>query len=278
MKVFLKRHRRWAWTIGSALWAGLLLFPVYWMVQTALSPTENVLSRNPTLLPRDVSFDAFTQLLEDPTTYSWFQNSFIVMGVTAVVATTAATFAGYALSRFRAPGSQSVTFVMFLGRILPGTLIALPFFVMFRLIGLLGTLPAVVIANTSAIIPFATLLMKSYFDSIPSDLDEAARVDGCSRLQAMWRVLLPVAKTGVAATLIFAATASWVDLLFARTLLFDENKWTVPVGIASMIGDVQVDWNQLMAAGTLSVIPVFILYWFTEKYLVEGMTAGAVKG
>lgn len=272
------KSHRWKWFTVAAIVSIVLLFPVYWMFQTSVSPTEDVLSRSPNLVPLNLSFDAFSQLLSESQTIAWFRNSTLITVASAVVSTVAATFAGYALSRFQARGSQGITFFMLLGRILPGTLIALPFFVMFRLIGLMGTLPAVVIANTSMILPFATLLMKSYFDGIPTDIDNAARVDGCTRFAALWRVLLPISTTGITATLVFAATASWVDLLFARTLLFDEEQWTVPVGIASLIGDVETDWNQLMAAGTLSVLPVFVLYWFAQKYLVEGITAGAVKG
>jgi multiple sugar transport system permease protein len=168
--------------------------------------------------------------------------------------------------------------VLLLGRVLPGTLLALPFFVMARWAGLIDTRLAVVLANASMIVPFATFMMKSYFDSVPRELDDAAMIDGCTPLQSLRHVLLPVASPGIAATVAFAATASWVDLLFARTLLLSQGKWTMPVGIASLIGDVQISWNQLMAAGILSVIPVLVVYWFVQPYLVSGMTAGAVKG
>lgn len=273
-----RKRKRLRWMLLAALLTVFLLFPVYWMFQTAISPTHEVLSRNPRLLFGDVDLTAFRSVISDDSTLAWFRNSGLVTLVSSIGATAAATLAGFALSRYRARGTESVTFVMFLGRILPGTLIALPFFVMFRLMGLLGTLPAVMIANVSVILPFATLLMKNYFDSVPRDLDEAARVDGCSMLGALWRVILPVAKTGVAATLAFAATASWVDLLFARTLILREELWTVPVGISSFISDIQVNWNELMALGSLSVVPVFVLYWFLQPYIVSGFTAGAVKG
>ena len=268
----------WRWTFVALFASVVILFPVYWMFQTAVSPTETVLSRNPSLIPTNLSFDSFARLLSDRETIAWFRNSGLVTLVSATVSTTVAVLAGYALSRFTVPGSRSLSFVLLMGRILPGTLIALPFFVMFRLVGLINTLPAVMIANISMILPFAALLMRSYFDSIPRALDDAARVDGCSRLGALRRILLPLASTGIAATLTFAATASWVDLLFARTLTFDSDLWTVPVGIADMIGDVNTDWSGLMAAGTLSVLPVFALYWFAQRFLIEGFTAGSLKG
>ena len=103
-------------------------------------------------------------------------------------------------------------------------------------------------------------------------------MDGCTPLQTLWHIVLPVARPGIAATVAFAATASWVDLLFARTLLLSADKWTMPVGIASLVGEIQTSWNQLMAAGVLSVIPVLAVYWFAQPYIVGGMTSGAVKG
>jgi multiple sugar transport system permease protein len=265
-------------TVLALICSLALLFPVYWMFHTAVSPTADVLSRNPALLPTDPSTKHFATLLSSPATVMWFWNSGVVTLVSAVVSTSIAVLAGYALSRFRLTGGAAIGFTILLGRVLPGTLIALPIFLLFRAMGLINTLPAVMLANVGMILPFATLLMRSYFDSIPRALDEAARVDGCSRLGALRLILLPLASTGIAATLIFAATASWVDLLFARTLVFDSTLRTVPVGISNLISDTTTNWNVLMAAGTLSVLPVFVLYWFAQRFLIEGFTAGSLKG
>lgn len=257
-----------------------VLFPLYWMVQTAILPTGLVLSRNPSLVAigQPVSLDAIVHVLTNTPMLRWMGNSFSVTLGASLGATIASTLGGYALSRMGTYGRTGVTYTLLLGRVLPGTLVVLPFFVLFRTIGLLDSLWAVILANVSTILPFATLLMKNYFDGVPRELDEAALVDGCSRLRALWSVLIPVALPGIVACVVFAATSSWVEMLFGRSLLLSEEKWTVPVGVASLIGEIGIDWNVLMAAGAISIVPVLLIYWFIQPYLVSGMTAGAVKG
>lgn len=172
----------------------------------------------------------------------------------------------------------AVAFTFLMGRVLPGTLLALPFFVLFQTAGLLDSSVAVILANVASITPFTALMMKSYFDGVPRDIDEAALVDGCSRLSALWRVILPISAPGIAACVGFAATSAWTDLLYSKTLLISQGNWTVPLGIASMIGDVTINWNQVMAMGAISIIPVLVVYWFLQPHLVSGMTAGGGKG
>lgn len=276
--------RRRAATIARTAVAVLatlvVLFPLYWMIQTALLPTGLVLSRQPALTPigQPVTFAAVVDVLRSTPMLRWLGNSALITVGASVIAAVASTFGGYALSRFAVRGRAGVTYTLLLGRVLPGTLVILPFFVIFRAVNLLDTPWAVILANVAAILPFATLLMKNYFDGVPRELDEAALVDGCSRMRALWSILIPVAAPGIGACIAFAATSSWVEMLFGRTLLISEEKWTVPVGIASLIGEIGIDWNVLMAAGAISIIPVVIIYWFIQPYLVSGMTAGAVKG
>lgn len=264
----------------AGLFAALLLFPVYWMAQTSVLPTSAVLSRTPSLLPDPGASNlaAYRTLLANFPVLTWFANSAIVTAGSALLSAFCATLAGFSLSRYSSRAAHGIAFVLLLGRVLPGTLLVLPYFVLFRWAGMLDTHVSVVLANASMIAPFATFMMKNYFDDVPRELDEAARVDGCTPLSALRHVVLPVAAPGIAATVAFAATASWVDLLFARTLLLTPENWTMPVGIASLIGEVQTSWNQLMAAGVLSVLPVFAVYWFVQPYLVGGMTSGSVKG
>lgn len=264
----------------STLMVVILLFPIYWMAQTSLLPTSSVLSRTPALLPNlaESNFLAFAQLIQTYPVLRWFGNSAIITLGSAALSAFCATLAGYSLSRFSSRAGYGIAYILLLGRVLPGTLLVLPYFVLFRWAGILDTHLSVILANASMIIPFATFMMKNYFDDVPRELDESAKVDGCTSLQTLWHIILPVARPGIAATMAFAATASWVDLLFARTLLLSPDKWTMPVGIASLVGEIQTSWNQLMAAGVLSVIPVLLVYWFAQPYIVGGMTSGAVKG
>ena len=283
MSMTVTRRRRLASvlrTIVAVIATLVVLFPLYWMIQTAILPTSLVLSRQPALTPigQPVQFDAIVTVLRDTPMLRWLANSGLITLGASAIAAVASTLGGYALSRYAVRGRVGVTYTLLLGRVIPGTLVILPFFVIFKAIRLLASPWAVVLANVSAILPFATLLMKNYFDGVPRELDEAALVDGCSRLRALWSVLIPVAAPGIGACVAFAATSSWVEMLFGRTLLISEEKWTVPVGIASLIGEIGTDWNVLMAAGAVSIIPVLVIYWFIQPYLVSGMTSGAVKG
>lgn len=275
------RRRRFNWSfVLVLLFVAVLLFPIYWMVLTAILPTSSVLSRAPSVLPIGESFtlSAFASVLTDSSLLRWFAQSGLVTIGASVLSTALSVTAAYSLSRFTVPGRKFVVFTFLMGRVLPGTLLALPFFILFRTLGLLDTTTGVILANAAAITPFTAMMMKSYFDGIPRDLDEAAMVDGCSRFMILVRVLLPISVPGIAAGLGFAATSAWTDLLFSRTLLLSDSKWTVPMGIASMVGDVSVNWSQLMATGVLSVVPVLVVYWFLQPYMISGMTSGSVKG
>jgi len=265
--------------VAVICFAMVLLFPIYWMIVTAVLPTSSVLSRNPALFPIGEQFDfsAFVSVITETNLLRWFFTSAVVTVGAALLSTALSVTTAYAMSRFSIRGRKSVAFTLLMGRVIPGTLLALPFFVLFQTVGLLDTTVAVILANTAAITPFTALMMKSYFDGIPRDLDESALVDGCGRLGVLIRILLPVSVPGIAACVGFAATSAWTDLLFSRTLLLSEDKWTVPMGIASMVGDVTINWNELMATGALSVLPVLVIYWFLQPFMISGMTAGSVK-
>lgn len=258
----------------------IMFFPIYWMLMTAVLPTSSVLSRNPAVIPigQPFTLDAFTALFTGSDIGKWMLQSTVVTLGSALLSTLVAVTAAYAMSRFVIPGQKFVAYTFLMGRVLPGTLLALPFFVLFQSIGLLDSSVAVILTNTAAITPLTALTLKGYFDGIPRDIDEAALVDGCTRFGVLWRMILPVSVPGLAACFGLAATAAWTDLLFARTLLLSRSNWTIPQGIASMISDVEVNWNELMAAGLISILPVLVVYWFLQPHLVSGMTAGGVKG
>jgi len=257
----------------------ITLFPVYWMLLTALLPTAAVFSRSPSLIPTDgVSFDSFVGLIEKTPIFSWILQSAIITIGTSVLSAFICLLAAYALSRFVVPGRKMTAVGFLVGRVLPGTLLALPLFMLFQTIGLLDTHVAVILANVAVVTPLTTLILKGYFDGIPREIDDAAMVDGCSRWGVLWKVIFPLSVPGLVACIGLSATAAWTDLLFSRTLLLSRENWTLPMGITSIIGAHEVDWNELMAAGLISVIPMLIIYWFLQPHLVSGMTAGGVKG
>ena len=261
--------------IGAAL-----LFPVYWMLVTSVLPTQVVLSRQPPLVPplEHISFAAYPAIFERRPVLLWFTNTIVVTIGAATLSMIIASLAGYSLSRFRTVAQDIMGYSLLLSKMLPGSLIVIPVFIIFNSLHLINSLWGLILINTATIVPFATWMMKSFFDSIPKELEQAAMVDGCTQLGALRTVIAPLAKPGLAATAIYAAVLTWSDFVFARTLVNHPDQWLLTVGLASFVGEYLVDWTSLMAAGAISLIPIFVLFLLLEPFLVSGMTAGGVKG
>ncbi len=256
-----------------------ILLPLYWMVLSALMPTEALLSRHPPLLPdpRLMSTHAFAEVLLRRPLLAWIGNSALVALGSVAISLVASTLAGYSLSRYRSPAQELAGLTLLVSKMLPGSLIVIPLFIMAASVGLLDNLASLMLANASVGVPFATWMMKGFFDGLPRDLDAAARVDGCSELGVLWHVILPIARPGLGACAIYLFIVAWADFVFVRTLINKPNLWTVTVGLASFVGEHSVDWPQLMAAGTLSTLPMLGLFLIFEPFLLEGMANGAVK-
>ncbi|WP_026877145.1 carbohydrate ABC transporter permease [Jiangella gansuensis] len=257
----------------------VLLFPVYWMALTAVLPTRELLSPSPPLIPDlgSISFESFRRVFELRPVGRWMTNSAIVTAGTVVCAVVLATMAGYSLSRLASKIGLVVGYSLFAVRLIPTTLLVIPLFMMFSQVELNNTLRSLIIANTVVIVPFAAWLMKSFFDSIPVELEEAAMVDGCSRLRSFLTIVLPLARPGIGAVAIFSGILAWGDFTFARTLIQGDAGTTVTVGLVSFVGEYTADWGALMAAGLLSIAPMVILFILLEPLLISGLTSGSVK-
>ncbi|MBR9763149.1 MAG: carbohydrate ABC transporter permease [Rhodobacteraceae bacterium] len=257
---------------------GLLLFPIYWMVLTALSPRTQLRSYPPKFWPEDPQWNVFSDLLAAQPFGLWMWNTVLIAVATMILSLTIGVLAAYALSRHRLRGGQGLGLFILTSKMLPATLLVIPLFAIFKSLGLVGSLWSVVIAQSTLIVPFATWMLKGYFDTIPAELEQAALVDGCSPLAALVRVVLPVAAPGLAATSLYAFVISWSDFLYARTFLTtSESKWTLNVGIATLKGEFVTDWNTIMAASLMAALPIIGVYLFLERYLVGGLSAGAEK-
>lgn len=271
--------RGWRTLLAVLALVAVVLFPIYWMVVTAHLPTAIVLSRTPPLIPplAEMSFDAFGRVLLRRPFLTWMANTLLVAIGSTLLSLAIATLAGYSLSRHRSRIQEASGLALLVSKMLPGSLIVIPFFIMASRAGMVDNRFALILANTSVGVPFATWMLKGFFDAVPREIDAAAAIDGCSRLQALWHVVLPVARPGMTAAAIYLFIVAWADFVFARTLINSPDRWTLTAGLASFVGEHGVDWPGLMAAGTLSMIPVFILFVLLEPYLVSGMAAGAVK-
>ncbi|ANZ40200.1 sugar ABC transporter permease [Lentzea guizhouensis] len=265
---------------GIAL-IGLLAFvlaPLYWMTVTAFKSDNQIVARTDDLWPTPWTTEQFTNLFNGRAFGTWYLNTLLVSVASTVIALVCAALAGYALARLKFRGSESFTVTILLTYVMPGALLFIPLYQMMSGIGLNDSLWALVLAYPTFTLPFATWLLVGYFKSIPADLEEAALVDGCTRFGAFLRIVLPLAKPGLLAVALFTLTNAWNEFLFAFVFITKDDYKTLPVGMQSMIfGDV-VPQGQLAAASLLISIPVVVMYAFGQRFLTEGLTAGAVKG
>ena len=269
---------RWVALAAAIACASVALFPLYWIAMTSLLPTSVVLSRDPPLLPDPALLDAsaYAGVLVRKPLLRWIGNSMAVTLGTLALTMTAAALAGYSLSRFRTAAQRAMGFALLASKMMPAALVVIPFFVMFTRAGLVGTRLGLVLANSAAAVPFATWLLKGFFDAIPRELDEAARIDGCTEIGAFLRVVLPLAAPGLSAGAAYVAIVTWSDLVFARTLTSKPDDWLVTVGLQSFTGEYLVDWASLMAAATISVVPMLLLFVLIQPFLIRGMTQGSM--
>ncbi len=254
------------------------IFPIYWTVKISVTPTRLLYTEGIKLWPSAMTMENYSAVLSATDFPRYFLNSLIVSISTSLIVTAIASLAGYALSRFQFRGKAVVSLLLLLTQTFPLVMVIPPIFRIMGSIGLTDNLYGLIVIYTAFNIAFATFLMQSFFDGIPKELEEAAMIDGCTRSTALRRIVLPLTLPGMGATISFVFTAAWSELLFALMLINSESQKTFSVGLLTFIGKFAVDWGQMMAASVMALIPVCIFFAFLQRYLVTGLTAGAVKG
>ncbi|WP_324667985.1 carbohydrate ABC transporter permease [Geochorda subterranea] len=232
----------------------------------------------PRWIPESPTVAAFVEVWGTRPLGRFLINSAIIGLVVTVLSVTLAFFAGYGLSRFRFRGASHLAQFILLTQMLPEVMLVVPYFVIMAKLGLTNTYAALIMAYTSFALPFATWMLKGYMDSIPKELDEAALIDGCSRLAALTRIVGPVAAPGIAVTSVFSLILSWNHYLFALALTNREEMFTFSVGLASFMGEYRTTWNFVMAASLIGAAPLLFATALAERSLVRGLSAGAVRG
>lgn len=283
----MSASRRWKqiWRRGPAILyitvvVFYALFPFYWMALTSLKASDQIFADPPTFFPQEIHLDAYRELLFEPNSdfRMFMRNSFVVATTTGVLASLFAALAAYAFSKFAFPGNNPLAFSLFLTQLFPHAVIIVPLFVIFRRLNLYDTFGALILANMVFALPVAIWLTIGFFDSIPNELMEAAQIDGCSRFSVLFRIILPISYTGIVATFMYIFIGVWSELLFAVTFTTKREVRVLPLALSDEIGQYTTDWNGLLAASTLTAVPVVVIFLLLQRFFVAGLTEGAMKG
>ncbi len=267
------------WVYGTAaLLTTICGFPLAWLILTSIKPDREIFTSNPTFWTNFPSLDAYARLFEETNYLTYFFNSIIVAGSATLLTIVVATFAAYAITRFRFPGREMIAGGMLLTYMFAPIMIIVPFFILMRGIGLTDSHVGLVLSYTTFALPFSMWLLRSFFQSIPIDLEYAAMTDGASRPQAVWYVIVPLALPGVIAVSIFTFIVAWNDYIFTFILITSDELKTLPVGLFDIYTSSVTDWGMITAAGVVITLPALVFFVFVQRYLIAGWGAGGVKG
>lgn len=275
--MLLRVRRNLPLALSVLVLMAVILAPFYWIFSSSIKEPQEIIARKPTLFPQSFTFQHYDKLLYHSPFPTYLRNSLIVAIGTMIITVVLATLAAYGLYRLRFPGRQMLFRVILVTYAFPGVLLLVPMYDMMSRLGLVDRLTALVIVDVTLAAPFAVWMLQAFFRTIPQELEEAAALDGATRLGIIVRILLPLAAPGVAAIAIFAFITSWTEYIFSSILIVSEVNRTVPVGLAGIIGQYQVDWGLLLAGASLTALPVLVLFGLVGRNFVEGLTAGAVR-
>jgi multiple sugar transport system permease protein len=261
--------------VGVVIFA---VFPLVWTLITSVKYEEDIVTSQMQYIPQRVTFINYVELWNRSGFPVLITNSLVVTIFTLTICMSIGSLAAYGLSRYQFRGRGGVLLFYLVIRMFPAVLLIIPLFIMLRNLGLLDSRFGLALAYTTFLLPIAVWMLKGFFDAIPVDLEDAARIDGCTRLGALTRVVLPLARSGLVATSVFIGIASWNEFLFALMLTTSQGSRTWPVGLQLMVGEFQLPWGSLSAGGIISIVPVIIFFAIVQQSLIRGITAGAVKG
>lgn len=276
-----RQRRRLVSKIG--VWIGLVLgacfagLPVFWMFVSSFKPNSRIFATPPRIIEEGSSFAAYVSIFQDSEKIRFFINSyFVALSVTALTLVVG-TMAAYAFSRFEFPGKNILNVIVISVQAVPPITLLIPFFGLMVALKLYNTYQGLILTYMVFTLPYAVIMLTGYFNTLPRELDEAAKVDGTSSFGALWRVLVPISVPGIVSVGIYTFMIAWNEYLFALTLTRTNDMRTVPIGIQLLMGQHSYEWNEMMAMSVLGSIPVMVLFIFFQRYFIGGMTAGSVK-
>lgn len=263
----------------SVVVLGLFAFaPVYWLLVTSFTPHANVFRYPPSWFPANPTLDAYRALAENPALFGYLRNSVVVSAVTALLSVVVSASMAYSFSKFRYRGRRSLMYLVLASQMFPQALLLVTLYAVFSAYGLLNTYTALILSFTTFTLPLCVWMLKGFFDTIPDELVEAAKVDGASRMRTYLTIVLPLAAPGLVAAGLFAFVRGWNDFIFALTLAGPDRQTLPPGLVNTFVGEAATAWPELMAASLVVSLPVAAAFIVLQKYLVGGLTAGAVKG
>ena len=266
--------------IVSVLVLCFLLFPLFWTLNTSLKTEQEIFQNPPTFYPHVLNTQSYAAQVEtgDFNMFRSFANSFLISLSSMLIAVVLAVPASYAIAKYRFKGRKVMLLFFLVTQMLPVSVLLTPMFIMFKGMHVYNTWWSAILADTTIGIPFSILILKNYFASIPKELEEAAYIDGCTRFGAFMRILVPVAKPGIIVCAVFSFLYAWGDLAYGMTFILDQQKRPITAGIFNFMGQYGTKWSYLSAFAIVTIIPVALVFIFMQKYIIAGMTNGAVKG
>jgi ABC-type glycerol-3-phosphate transport system permease component len=251
--------------------------PLLWALSTSFKPQTEVFT-NPGLIPHEPTLANFRYVIQNTKYGQWFANTLLIALATTVLSVSVATLGGYAMSRFKFWGRTLYGNTLLVVQMFPGVMLAIPLFLIFTRLRLVDTYWSLLITYMSFALAFAVWMLKGYFDAIPREIEEAALIDGASRLQVLVRIILPLSAPGITTVAVFAFLLAWNDFFFAYILLVTDTNYTIQMGLFTFIKQFHTEWNYLMTASILTTVPVLIFFFGLQRFLTRGLIAGAMKG
>ena len=275
--MILVRRRAPLLSLIAVAGVALYLFPIYWMFVSGLKNSAEIFANPPTLFPRAPSLAAFEHVFAREDVLRYLRNSLAIAIPVTLLTVAMGACGGYALSRLRSRLVDAALFTVLMLQVFPDALLATPMFIIFKALGLLNTLAAVILATTSKTLAFALVILRPMFRQVPIELEEASLVDGCNRLQTFWRIVLPIMHIPLIVVGALSFVQAYGQFVYALTLLSRQELQPATVGIYSFVGAEYADWNRVMAFSSVFVVPILVLFLVLQRRIVAGLTAGALK-
>ncbi|MFF2483112.1 carbohydrate ABC transporter permease [Paenibacillus sp. NPDC058071] len=256
----------------------VILFPLYWLLATSLKPSNEIFRDPPTLIPEIFTLEHYTNVFRSSEIPTYFWNSVINTGGTVLIVLALASFAAYSMTRYAFKGKLAYFTVILFAQVMPLTTLIVPLYIMWGKLHLLDSHVSIILTNCAIMLPMAIWLLTGYFKSVPKDIDEAATIDGASSLGILFRMVIPLARSGLVAVGLTVCITAWQEMMLAMTFVNTDAMRTLPAGINTFITKSGIQWGPLNAAGIVTTLPVLLVFVVFQKALVRGLTAGATKG